>query len=108
MENPFAGGLDEVKVHLWHGVEDLYVPVQLSRTRGTSARGSHGSSTMSSRRPATSSRSPTACPTLSSGRFCSEMSDQYLGCADPGLVHFCSFISNKNTLGGRDLYDPCP
>nr|CAB3484452.1 unnamed protein product [Digitaria exilis] len=33
MENPFAAGAeeDEVKVHLWHGVEDLYVPVQLSR-----------------------------------------------------------------------------
>jgi len=34
MENPFAGARDddeEVKVHLWHGVEDLYVPVQLSR-----------------------------------------------------------------------------
>ncbi|ONM17736.1 uncharacterized isoform X1 [Zea mays] len=31
MENPFAGGQDEVKVYLWHGVEDLYVPVQLSR-----------------------------------------------------------------------------
>ncbi|KAK3142690.1 hypothetical protein QOZ80_4BG0350010 [Eleusine coracana subsp. coracana] len=29
MENPFAG--EDVKVHLWHGVEDLYVPVQLSR-----------------------------------------------------------------------------
>ncbi|PAN37995.1 hypothetical protein PAHAL_7G139000 [Panicum hallii] len=32
MENPFAGAGDgEVKVHLWHGVEDLFVPVQLSR-----------------------------------------------------------------------------
>jgi len=31
MENPFAGAEGEVKVHLWHGVEDLYVPVQLSR-----------------------------------------------------------------------------
>jgi pimeloyl-ACP methyl ester carboxylesterase len=29
MENPFAS--EDVKVHLWHGVEDLYVPVQLSR-----------------------------------------------------------------------------
>ncbi|CAL5032269.1 unnamed protein product [Urochloa decumbens] len=31
MENPFAGAGEDVKVHLWHGVEDLYVPVQLSR-----------------------------------------------------------------------------
>ncbi|CAO2042174.1 unnamed protein product [Urochloa humidicola] len=31
MENPFAGTGEDVKVHLWHGVEDLYVPVQLSR-----------------------------------------------------------------------------
>jgi len=31
MENPLAGAEGEVKVHLWHSVEDLYVPVQLSR-----------------------------------------------------------------------------
>ncbi|KAL6652843.1 hypothetical protein ACP70R_011768 [Stipagrostis hirtigluma subsp. patula] len=34
MENPFFAGAardDDVKVHLWHGVEDLYVPVELSR-----------------------------------------------------------------------------
>ncbi|KAL6885904.1 hypothetical protein ACP4OV_010165 [Aristida adscensionis] len=33
LENPFAGVGDDgdVKVHLWHGVEDLYVPVALSR-----------------------------------------------------------------------------
>ncbi|XP_044962680.1 uncharacterized protein LOC123415595 [Hordeum vulgare subsp. vulgare] len=30
-DNPFAGVGDEVKVHLWHGVEDLFVPVALSR-----------------------------------------------------------------------------
>ena len=76
MENPFAGARDddeEVKVHLWHGVEDLYVPVQLSRY-------------ISKRLPwviyhelptATCSRSPTGCRTLSSGRCCSEMSDRY-------------------------------
>ncbi|KAK3158091.1 hypothetical protein QOZ80_2AG0132810 [Eleusine coracana subsp. coracana] len=29
MENPFPAG--EAKVHLWHGAEDLIVPVQLSR-----------------------------------------------------------------------------
>ncbi|EMS60669.1 hypothetical protein TRIUR3_31901 [Triticum urartu] len=29
--NPFAGVGDDVKVHLWHGVEDLFVPVALSR-----------------------------------------------------------------------------
>ncbi|XP_006648690.2 probable lysophospholipase BODYGUARD 1 [Oryza brachyantha] len=29
MENPFPGG--EAAVHLWHGAEDLIVPVQLSR-----------------------------------------------------------------------------
>ncbi|KAL6652844.1 hypothetical protein ACP70R_011769 [Stipagrostis hirtigluma subsp. patula] len=33
MENPFFAGVgdDDVKVHLWHGAEDLYVPVELSR-----------------------------------------------------------------------------
>lgn len=29
MENPFPGG--EADVHLWHGAEDLIVPVSLSR-----------------------------------------------------------------------------
>lgn len=31
LQNPFAGEGQHGKVHLWHGTEDLIVPVSLSR-----------------------------------------------------------------------------
>jgi hypothetical protein len=62
MEDPFPSG--KAKVHLWHGAEDLIVPVE--SCRGTSRRSFHGCGTMSCPRLDTSSPSWKACPTSSS------------------------------------------